>query len=71
MDKYEIVSAEFAEGGDTIYFNVKIYLGGEQDSERPFSGSKIDADMVGELVKQSGEWTVKVYEVQSCEITDF
>ncbi|TBR56658.1 hypothetical protein B4U84_28890 [Westiellopsis prolifica IICB1] len=60
-------------GRGKLEFTVTLYFSGEQDEDKPWSGSEIEADIKGKASTQenSNIWEITEYEIVKADYTDF
>lgn len=72
LEDFDNLKAWF-KGQGKLEFTVKLYLSGEQDEDKPWSGSRIEADIKGKAStpENSNVWEITEYEIVNADYTDF
>ena len=73
LENFDNLKAWF-KGQGKLEFTVKLYLSGEQDEDKPWSGSRIEADIKGKAstkTENNNVWEITEYEIVKADYTDF
>jgi len=70
LDSGEVTSAEFINRRSQIEFEAELQISGDQDTEKPSSGTNIEAVVTGLAERKRDEWVITKYEEVSAEATD-
>ena len=72
FERFDDLKAWF-KGQGKLEFTVTLYLSGDQDEDKPWCGSEIEADIKGKAStsENSNVWEITEYEIVKADYTDF